>query len=756
VNVRRVSKKHFCWWLCHAFMSLAFDPPQVLERYQWESISANDFQACIEDMVYQSKKFNTLCCSQPKCVESSEVSSPKNGSPAHSPTNENVDIKKPISSNTDEEKKHKIQQLILLQEVWARTGTNRDAFYQSLFLLQSMDLLNLNVIQPNIHVSSSPDITSSDSTIPNDKQANWYEIVEKMIERLPSNIPLMTTESPLLNLLTGSQKVISRGGGKLVSLLKQSRFKTDFEAVDFIGKGGFGTVLKARNKSEDLTYAIKIVRFRDFRVPSKRFQRVFREVTTLARLDHVNIVRYYSAWLEYSDEYKEMLEQLNPPTEEYEIYSDSSESEMYSDSSKSETYYGDEFGVEDLLEDDMSSLSILVPYNSEETQDGDIDQAVIHGSDPDSDDAINIYGGGSVEIGFHGCSKPKEVEGRQKRVQSMFSRPSFCRTESCSHIPRVPSGFIHRTPKRNQDNTPIRRSRKSKSLAKTHSLLPKEKKQKLPCKSVSVATSSNALIHEKQYNYTLFIQMQLYEHDTLKQWLNNPDREINKKENLQIFSQLVRGLKHVHEHELLHRDLKPANIFISKDGTIKIGDFGLSRDLDNPSIPQEELAFRSGFRKLGRPTAWDENLNSSGTKTFSVGTPGYVAPEILNSDTYGPKVDVYSLGIILMEFFTKITTKHEKGANLMKLRDRIVPAEIKEKFPEFGKLILDMTEPDPNDRISLDEVEKIVELAMDDYQHLRNQIIEQEIKITFQQRQIELLANENQALKAKLARLTSS
>jgi serine/threonine protein kinase len=144
--------------------------------------------------------------------------------------------------------------------------------------------------------------------------------------------------------------------------------------------------------------------------------------------------------------------------------------------------------------------------------------------------------------------------------------------------------------------------------------------------------------------------MQLYEYDTLKQWLSNPNRVIDKKENLRIFSQMVSGLKHVHEHGLLHRDLKPANIFMSKDGIVKIGDFGLSRDLDNPTpIVASDLASIIKKPNLKICTAVDDNLASSGNKTSSVGTPGYVAPEILNSDCYGPKVDVYSLGIMLME-----------------------------------------------------------------------------------------------------------
>merc|ERR1712137_985660 len=122
------------------------------------------------------------------------------------------------------------------------------------------------------------------------------------------------------------------------------------------------------------------------------------------------------------------------------------------------------------------------------------------------------------------------------------------------------------------------------------------------------------------------------------------------------------GLQHVHEHDLLHRDLKPANIFLSKDGIIKIGDFGLSRDLDSPNIPHEDLLTYATARNGRHMTILRQ---SAGNQTYSVGTPGYVAPEILNNESYGPKIDVYSLGIVFMEMFTKTVTKHERGKNLM-------------------------------------------------------------------------------------------
>ncbi|WVF67821.1 hypothetical protein IAT40_002582 [Kwoniella sp. CBS 6097] len=73
-----------------------------------------------------------------------------------------------------------------------------------------------------------------------------------------------------------------------------SRYRADFEEVEFLGKGGFGEVVKARNKLDGRSYAIKKVKLR----PEDNEQKVYREVNNLSRVNHQHIVRYYSCWLE--------------------------------------------------------------------------------------------------------------------------------------------------------------------------------------------------------------------------------------------------------------------------------------------------------------------------------------------------------------------------------------------------------------------------------------------------------------------------
>ncbi len=95
---------------------------------------------------------------------------------------------------------------------------------------------------------------------------------------------------------------------------------------------------------------------------------------------------------------------------------------------------------------------------------------------------------------------------------------------------------------------------------------------------------------------------------------------------LQITIDCLKGLEHAHSNNIIHRDLKPGNIFITKDGTAKLGDFGVARKISE--------------------------ANQADTR---VGTPLYIAPEVLKDDLsngYDHLVDVYSIALVAFEMLT--------------------------------------------------------------------------------------------------------
>lgn len=84
--------------------------------------------------------------------------------------------------------------------------------------------------------------------------------------------------------------------------VQNSRYENDFVEISMLGRGGFASVWRARNKLDGIDYAIKKIRLgkdldtmMDHENP---YEKIFREIKHLARLEHRNVVRYYSSWLE--------------------------------------------------------------------------------------------------------------------------------------------------------------------------------------------------------------------------------------------------------------------------------------------------------------------------------------------------------------------------------------------------------------------------------------------------------------------------
>jgi serine/threonine-protein kinase len=98
---------------------------------------------------------------------------------------------------------------------------------------------------------------------------------------------------------------------------------------------------------------------------------------------------------------------------------------------------------------------------------------------------------------------------------------------------------------------------------------------------------------------------------------------------LSLFRAVCEAVLYTHQNALIHRDLKPSNILVKSDGTVKLLDFGIAKQLEQMDMSVDQT--RAGIRLM---------------------TPAYASPEQLAGGRLGIHTDIYSLGVILYELLT--------------------------------------------------------------------------------------------------------
>ena len=221
------------------------------------------------------------------------------------------------------------------------------------------------------------------------------------------------------------------------------------------------------------------------------------------------------------------------------------------------------------------------------------------------------------------------------------------------------------------------------------------------CDSSAISENAQARACRKKVDI-LYIQMEYCTGETLRTAINSvPGQPLMADSDRcwRLFRQILQGLAHMHSQGIIHRDLKPENIFLDSSDNIQIGDFGLA-------TTQKVLSSAATASYVSSPRDSRRHSCDAGNLTSGVGTPVYCAPEQLRGRAYDAKVDVYSLGIMLLEMcHPPFATQMERLLAIRELKEKsTLPACIEQDWPSQAKLILMMTKDNPNDRPSTQQL----------------------------------------------------
>ncbi|HEY4839819.1 MAG TPA: serine/threonine-protein kinase, partial [Candidatus Acidoferrales bacterium] len=130
-------------------------------------------------------------------------------------------------------------------------------------------------------------------------------------------------------------------------------------------------------------------------------------------------------------------------------------------------------------------------------------------------------------------------------------------------------------------------------------------------------------------------------------------RNCSIDQRLRLFHAVCEAVLYAHQNAVIHRDLKPSNILVKNDGSVRLLDFGIAKQIDGADAPADQT--RTALRLM---------------------TPAYASPEQIRGERVGIQTDVYSLGVILYEL----------------LAERL-PFDLSGKTPAEAETLIAQTEP---------------------------------------------------------------
>lgn len=198
-------------------------------------------------------------------------------------------------------------------------------------------------------------------------------------------------------------------------------------------------------------------------------------------------------------------------------------------------------------------------------------------------------------------------------------------------------------------------------------------------KAISMLSHKNIVgVYDVSFKSNInYIAMEYVDGITLKEYIDYK-KKLDWGEAAYYVSQVLKALSHAHENGIIHRDVKPQNIMITRDGVIKVMDFGIAKMTNSKSITMTDKA---------------------------IGTVDYISPEQASAKPVGFYSDIYSLGVMLYEMTTgklPFVADSPMAVAMMQIQSEPTPpSEINPDLPQgLEQIILKAMTKEPDDRFS--------------------------------------------------------
>lgn len=421
-------------------------------------------------------------------------------------------------------------------------------------------------------------------------------------------------------------------------LLDDTKYAREFDEYNVLGKGGYGVVFHAKHKLDGSPYAIKKIPLGDNRI--RRIQQkgqsemdnILLELRTLAKLNHPNVVRYHTGWIEYAS--FSTKRQLNKGNVQKFLEAPETESMQ-------ETSITPSIDIQFQFDDDDD-----IPNQTSSIED---DRGIVF-----EDSSIHTEDSKIHIRGF--TNDPDPHSGSLSAQTSSFSGNELHKTRSRSTFASIDDEEVEHI------------ERNDPSISESGL-------------DTSCSALGNSSASPEKPCLALYIQMSLYSMtlaDFLSPSLGDFDSSavaslrhcFHADATLHMLSSIIDGVRYLHKEDIVHRDLKPGNIFLairpgsdSPPGAIDLS--GCSSCAEMAEMRPFNVDVCIGDFGLVSKIAKAEDT-APVTSNRVVGTEIY-RPGSVTRDNH-PCLDVYALGMIAFEMFWKFETRMERYETLHKLK----------------------------------------------------------------------------------------